>query len=241
MKSLFKTFVILGALLLPVSAQQGDGYGFLNIANLVPGEDPCEITIGGEKVVNGGLKSGSYTGWFMVQNGSKTVSLTIGELDTASGSIEISEGNGNLIAIFLEPDTRTNSEGRPYPPKIRIKSFPTYGAKGFGLKFVSLCQGENRFQLGPLKLDPKRYDPIEIPKWNGGGFEIKRNGKSIGNIGGSSESGAFYALVGTDGDGEHAIALVNSDQQEVPEYLKKDKRDKPDPSETASEDPTQDP
>ncbi len=236
----FLAFIILA--LLPLAAQQGDGYGFLNITNLIPGETPCEISIGGEEVVKGGLGSGAHTGWFMVGNGSKTLTISMAGLDPASGSIEITEGAGNLVGIFLEPDKRRKPDGKPYPPKLRIKSFPTYESKGFGLKFVSLCPGDNRFKLGPLNLDPKRFAPVEIPKWNGSGFEVFCNGDSIGNAGGSSESGAFYLLVGTDSKGGYVSALVNSDRQEVPEYLKKNKtKPEPESSGPLTENPTTQP
>lgn len=223
MKNHFKVLALLSALLAPLSAQEGDGYGFLNIANLIPADDPCEIMIGGETLVPDGLKPGEYTGWFMVKKGSKNITISLGEMDAAAGNITLVEGQGNLIAIYLEPDDRVKPDGRPFPPKIRIRSFPTYESKGFGLKFVSFYPGENRFQLGPLKLDPEPFKPLEIPKWNGGGFEISRNGSSVSKVGGSSEGGAFYLLVGTDLKDGHTAVLVSSNHQEVPEYLKEKK------------------
>jgi len=240
MKNLFKFLGIFCALAIPVSAQEGDGYGFLNIANLIPGDVPCEIQIGGKDLVPDGLKAGTYTGWFMAKTGSKSMTVSMGELASASGNIQLVEGQGNLVGIFLEPDTRRNSEGRLYPPKIRIKSFPTYETKGYGLKFVSLCPGENRFQLGSLKLDPKTFTPVEIPKWNGGGFEIFRNGDSIGKVSGSTESGAFYLLVGAGVEGEFASVIVSANKQEVPEYLKPEKT-KREPAATTSEKPDPNP
>lgn len=236
MRTPFKIFAIVSALLLPLSAQEGEGYGFLNIANLIPGDIPCEITIGGEILKDDGLKSGKYTGWFMVRNGSKNLKVSLGELESASGSITITEGKGNLIGIYLEPDPRRDSEGRPNPPRIRIKSFPTYETSGFGLKFVSLYPEQSRFQLGPLKIDAKPFEPVEIPKWNGSGFEITHNGESAGRISGSSEGGAFYLLAGADQQGGKAAVLVSADNQEVPEYLRKDKR-KPEESGATAETP----
>lgn len=233
MRNLSKSLTTLFLLCLPLSAQTGDGYGFLNIANLIPGTEKCGITIGGEILVPDGLKSGTYTGWFMVKPGSKSMSISLGELDEAKGSIEINEGLGNLVGIYLEPDKRLDDEGKPYPPKIRIKSFPTYDARGFGLKFVSLFPEESRFQLGSLKFEAASFKPVKIPKWNGGGFEIMHGGKSIGKSAGVSESGAFYLLIGTDRDGSFASVLVSSNPQEVPEYLKPKKKEPESPPVTS--------
>lgn len=234
MKKLSKALASLALLTLQLSAQEGDGYGFLNIANLIPGNEACEITIGGETLVPDGLESSSYTGWFMVRPGAKTLTVNLGELDKASGAIQIVEGAGNLIGIYLEPNKRLDSEGKPLPPKIRIKSFPTYDSRGFALKFVSLFPAESRFQLGSLKFEAEPFKPVEIPKWNGGGFEILQEGKSIGKASGSSESGSFYLLIGTDNKGAYASVLVSSNHQEVPGYLKP-KKEEPKAPATASE------
>jgi hypothetical protein len=240
MKNLFKSLALLSALITPLSAQtEGVGYGFLNIANLIPGTDSCQISIGGEVLVPDGLKASSYTGWFMVKPGSKSIKITVGELDTASGTVQIIEGIGNLVGIFLEPDKRVDSEGKPFPPKIRIKSFPTYNPRGYGLKFVSLCPDEGRFQLGNLKFDAEPLKPVDIPKWNGSGFEILRSGESIGKAAGSPESGAFYLLVGTDSEGAYSTVLVSTNPQEVPDYLKpdnaEDKKETTSPEQTTAE------
>ncbi|MEP2776772.1 MAG: hypothetical protein ABJQ29_11290 [Luteolibacter sp.] len=223
MKNLISLIAASSVLLLPASAQEGEGYGFLNIANLIPGDVPCEISIGGENLVPDGLQSGTYTGWFMVKTGPKDMEVSLNEFQEGSGTIQITEGEGKLIGIYLEPDKRTNSEGRPYPPRIRIRSFPIYETRGYGLKFVSLYPEHTRFQLGPLKIEAKPFDPVEIPNWNGGGFEISSNGKPAGTVTGSSEGGAFYLLVGTDAGGGNAAVLVSANKQEVPAYLRKQK------------------
>lgn len=212
---------MLCALALPLSAQEGEGYAFLNIANLIPGKEPCGINIGGEELRPGGLEGGAYTGWFMVKAGSKTMTITCGELDKASGSLQFVEGVANLVAIYLEPDKRKEPDGTPFPPKLRIKSFPAFDSRGYGLKFISLCPGANRFQIGPMKIDPEPFEAVNIPKWNGGAFEILRGGASIGKVSARSESGAFYLLVGTDHEDSYTSVLVSSNKQEVPEYLRK--------------------
>lgn len=221
MKNLFKTITLLFALAAPLTAQEGEGYGFLNIANLIPANEPCEIKIGGEVLVPDGLAGGEYTGWFMVGKGTKSITITRGENKPASGSITIEEGLGNLIAIFLEQDKKLQPDGKPSPPVMKIRSFPTYKATGYDLKLVSFYPDESRVQLGPLKLDPEPYKAVEIPKWNGSGFAISRNGESVGDVRGTSESGAFYLLLGTDLAGKHTAVLVSANHQEVPEYLRK--------------------
>ena len=228
MKNLCRIFLALFLSAFRVSGQEGDGWGFVNIANLIPSTEPCEISIGGETVVPDGLKGGDYTGWFMVKKGSKSLKISLGELDEAKGNIDIVEGAGNLIGIYLEPSKRLDKEGKPLPPKIRIKSFPTYDSRGFGLRFVSLLPEKSRFQLGSMRIEAEALKPLKVPKWNGGGFEISRGGKPIGTIAKAEENGAFYLLVGTDHQGSFASILVSSNAQEVPEYLKpKNKEEEP--------------
>ena len=231
MKNLISIFALTLAMLLPVSAQEGEGYGFLNIANLVPGDVPCVVKIGGETLVPDGMKGGTYTGWFMCKNGAKTIEISLGELGKESGTIQVTEGDGKLIGIYLEPSKRTNADGKPLPPRLRIRSFPTYESKGFGLKLVSLNPEVCRIHLGSLKIEAKPYEAIEVPKWNGGGFELTCNGKPVGKISSRSEGGAFYLLVGSDPQGRSTSTLVSVNQQEVPEYLRKKKVE---PSRTAA-------
>lgn len=224
MKALSRSFSCLIALIVlaaPLTAQEGEGYGFLNIANLIPAKEPCEIKIGGEVLAPDGLAGGDYTGWFMVAKGTRNITITSEGGKPVTGSLNIEEGRGNLIAIYLEPDKRPQPDGKPSPPVVRIRSYPTYKATGYDLKLVSFHPGENRFQLGPLKLEPEPYKAVEIPKWNGNGFAISRNGESLGDIRGASESGAFYLLLGTDLAGAHTAVLVSANEQEVPEYLRK--------------------
>lgn len=233
MKNLIKLALAFTISLLPVQAQQGEGYGFLNIANLIPGDSPCHIRIGGKVLKPDGMKSGSFTGWFMVKNGAKELEVSWGELGEESGNIEITEGQGNVIAVYLEPSEGRDSDGDPKPPQLRIRSFPIYETRGFGLKFVSLYPEIARFQLGSLKVEAKPFDTIDVPGWNGGGFEILANGEVSGEVYGSSEAGAFYLFVGTDQEGAKASVLLSANKQEVPEYFRKDKA-APDESATAT-------
>ncbi len=231
MKNHCKALLLLLSFLLPLSAQEGDGFGFLNIVNLIPGGTPADVTIAGKILFPGGLKSGSDTGWFMVPVGKKAMTIELEEakeklprIEKTSGEIELLEGVANVIAIYLQPDIRKKPDGTPLPPTIRIRSFPAYDGKGFALKFVSTCPTDNRFQLGSLKIAPKPFETVDIPKWSGADFEVMRNGKSIGKARGSSEQGSYYLFVGSDGKDEYVTAITRSGTQQVPPWRKREKK-----------------
>ncbi|MBC7980725.1 MAG: hypothetical protein H7Y36_09210 [Armatimonadetes bacterium] len=222
MKNLFRNIAFSAFLGLPLGAQEPEKFGFLNIVNLIPHEKSCDIEIGGKQLVPAGLKSGTDTGWFVVPAGKKSISISLTDLDGASGEIELIDNVSSLVAIYLQPDPRRKTDGKPFPPKIRIKSFSAYDTKAFGLKFVSLCPKDNRFQIGPHKLDLKQFQSEDIPNWTGGGFEILHNGKSVGNVPGNQEKGSYYLLVATDHQGKFASVITNCDKQQLPPWMKKD-------------------
>lgn len=224
--------LLLAAFLLATSlhAQEGDGFGFLNIVNLIPGDTPAAVTIDGKELMPGGMKSGDFTGWFVVPIGAKAISIALEKQEEGkphirkeSGSIEVAEGLSTVVAMFLQPDPRVKEDGTPYPPKIRIKSFPAYESRGFGLKFVSMEPADGRFQIGPLNLEAKPLEPIAIPKWSGAGFEVMQDGAVIGKTAGSTEPGSFYLFVGPGVNGEHITILTRADPQETPPWMKKKK------------------
>jgi hypothetical protein len=211
--------------------EEGDGFGFLNIVNLIPGDTPAEVEIGGKKLVPGGMKSGDFTGWFVVPVGSKSLAIAVekpeGEaaaIAKATGEIQVTEGAANVVAMFLQPDPRTKPDGTPLPPRIRIKSFPAYDSRGFGLRFVSMCPEDMRFQIGSLKLDAKPLEPIVIPKWTGAGFEVMHNGKPVGKTAGSTEPGSFYLFTAPGEAGAFITVLTRSDPQVIPPWMKKEKK-----------------
>lgn len=211
-------------------AQEGDGFGFLNIVNLIPGVTPADVTIDDKELMPEGMKSGDFTGWFVVPVGGKTISIALEDQDEkkphirkVSGSIEVSEGLANVVVMFLQPDPRVKEDGTAYPPRIHIKSFPAYESRGFGLKLVSLAPTDQRFQIGPLKLDAKPLEELMIPKWSGAGFEIMQNTKAIGKTAGSTEPGSFYLFVGPGEKGGFITVLTRADPQETPPWMKKKK------------------
>lgn len=230
MKTLFRTLLALSSLILPLSAQEGDGLGFLNIVNLIPGTIPADVTIAGKELMPGGLVAGSATGWFMVPVGGKPITIALEQpedtelpIEKASGQVELVDGVANVVAIFLQPDNRKKKDGTPYPPKIRIRSFPAFEGRGFALTFISTCPQESRFQLGPNRIETKPFESLDIPKWSGAPFDILRNGKTIGHATGSSETGSFYLFVGTNPAGEYVTAFTRAGTQSVPPWMKKDK------------------
>lgn len=235
MKTPCRALLALFCIMLPLSAQEGDGLGFLNIVNLIPGKIPADVTIAGKELMPGGLVPGSTTGWFMVPVGGKPITIALDQpedtempIDKASGQIELVDGVANVIAIFLQPDIRKKKDGTPYPPKIRIRSFPAFDGRGFALKFISTCPEENRFQLGPQRIEAKPFEPLDIPKWSGAPFDVLRNGKAIGHATGSSETGSFYLFVGCNPAGEYVTAFTRAGTQTVPPWMKKDKtKEKP--------------
>lgn len=238
MKNPCKALLAFLFLALPLAAQEGDGFGFLNIVNLIPGDSPADVTIAGKILSPDGLLAGSDTGWFMVPIGKKSMTIDLEQpeetkvrIEKASGEIELLEGLANVVAIYLQPDKRVKPDGTPFPPKIRIRSFPAYDGKGFALRLVSTCPADNRFQIGPRTFDAKPFDTVEIPGWSGAPFDILRNGKVIGKAAGSSEKGSFYVFVGHDGKDGYVTATTRAGTQQVPPWMKKDKK------ETTSPDP----
>ena len=230
MKTPFSALIAVFSLIIPLSAQEGDGLGFLNIVNLIPGKIPADVTIAGKDLMPGGLVAGSATGWFMVPVGGKPITIALEQpedtelpIEKASGQVVLVDGVANVIAISLQPDNRKKKDGTPYPPKIRIRSFPAFDGKGFALTFVSTCPDDTRFQLGPNRIEAKPLGPLEIPKWSGAPFDILRNGKTIGHATGSSEAGSFYLFVGTNPAGEYVTAFTRAGTQTVPPWMKKDK------------------
>lgn len=62
MKTHSKALLAAFLTLLPLAAQdEGDGLGFLNIVNLIPGKIPADVTLAGKDLFPGGLKPGADT------------------------------------------------------------------------------------------------------------------------------------------------------------------------------------
>lgn len=230
MRTLFKAILALSLTLLPVAAQE-DGYGFLNVVNLIPGNLPADVTIAGKTLLPEGLEPGTATGWFMVPVGEAAMAIALNQPEDAepqiqrnSGNITLVDGIANVIVIYLQPDPRTNPDGTPFPPRIMIHSFPAFDGTGFSLRFVSLCPEVKRFQLGPSLMEAKPLEIVKIPNWTGAEFEVNHNGNSIGKVTGSTEVGSFYLFVGTNQAGEYVTVITRSGSQSAPPWMKKEKK-----------------
>lgn len=198
-----------------------DGYGFLNFANVIPGETPCEILVNSTNPAKQGLKSSTHTGWFLFPAGSCSFSVKAEGFEEIKGEMTIEEGIGSLIVIFTEKDPAAETGAKPVPRVLRTKSFPTYQSKGREMRFVSLCEAEHRFQLGALSLEVERFRITPIPSWTGAGFELKKNGQSIGKISTTREKEPFYLFAGSDVEGNYAAVLVFAGKPGVPAWRKK--------------------
>jgi hypothetical protein len=231
MKILHSMLTALAVLATGLRAQEVEVPGFLNILNLIPAKIPAEVHIADKELLPGGMKPGDSTGWFMVPPGEKAMSIRLNQPDDeikppipkANGTIDVISGQGNLVALILEPSKQMRSDGSPFPPRIRIRKFPTYDTRGYGLRFVSVCTTEHRFKIGPLEIDARPFEPVDIPKWTGLGFPIMHHGKVIGKTAGSSEPDSFYLFVGENGEGGFLTSMIRAGNQQAPPWLQHQK------------------
>lgn len=221
MKSLFKISTLLGWLMLPLIASESENYGFLNVVNLIPSPSTCEIKLAEKILVPDGLKSAAETGWFMVPVGSQAISINHPDHKKFSSNISIIKGTSNLIIIYLQSSERLQSDGKPFPPRIRIASIPAYESKGFALKAVSTFPNTNHFQLARETIELQFLKVTDVPKWTGGGFQIQHNGKFIGEVARGRERASYMLLLSTDHQGKHLTTIVNADPQKLPPWMQK--------------------
>jgi len=220
-------YLILAVLgLSPLGAQTDVEQGFLNIANLAPSDKPCKITIAGKDLVPGGLKSIESTGWFIVPVGEHPMVLEIEGHKKASGVITVSPNLSSLYVVFFQQiGEKTDKEGKEIPPQVRIKKCEAFEeSKGHLLKAMSVCPDEERFDIGPHVLRLKLFGTEEVAGWNGGAFSVKHGNDVIGSCSGSAEKGSYLLLMGTDQKGKYASLLVRNEKQELPPWMKKEKK-----------------
>lgn len=222
---LFRALILCLTLCAVSFLQAQEEQGFLNIANLVPGDKPCQIQIAGKELVPGGMKSIESTGWFIVPAGEHKMSLAVEGYKTAAGSITVSPGVSTLYVVFLQQiGDKVDKKGEPNPPQLRIKKCePFEETKGHYLKAMSFCPDEERFDLGPNVLRMKLFGTQEISNWNGGAFSVKHGNNIIGSCSGAQEKGSYYLLIGTDHRKNFASLLVRNEKQELPPWMKKTK------------------
>jgi len=225
MKFLINVTALLAGLMFHLHAAESERYGFMNVVNMIPSASTCEINLAGKILVPDGLKSAAETGWFMVPIGSQAISIKHPDHKKFSSNISVIEGASNLIVIYLQSSERLQTDGNPFPPRIRIVSVPAYESKGFTLRAVSMLAGTNRFQFAREIIELEFSKVTEIPKWTGGGFHIQHQGKAVGAVSGARDRGSYLLLLGTDHQGNCLAALVNADIQKLPPWMREGSRE----------------
>ena len=215
---------LLIALLAPLSAQEGE-FGFLNIANMIPSDKSCAITIGGKELVPGGLKAVSSTGWFIVPKGDHSMTLEVEGYKSVSGTIKIETNISTLYVAFLQQiGAVKDADGKENPPQVRIKRCEAVAEqKGHYLRAMSFCPLPETFQIGPHSVALELFGHQEISNWNGGAFQVTRGTQSIGSCAGAQEKGSYYLLIGTDHKSTYSTLMVRGEKQELPPWMKQKK------------------
>lgn len=193
------------------------------MVNLIPGGGHCTVLIDTHDLMPGGLKSGTDSGWFSMPKKNVSIEIESEGAENASGTIELTPGTSQVVAIFLQPNPRKGTSENPALPLIRIKRFPSFdGSAGHSLKLASTCALETRFVIAKKSFNLVQFKPVEIPGWTGSGFKIERDGKTIGTVGDPNDKGSYYLLLGNHGD-QYVTALVLANTQKHPEpYLESD-------------------
>ncbi|MFU8892220.1 MAG: hypothetical protein ACNA8L_01200 [Luteolibacter sp.] len=214
--------------LLPATSQEEEGHGFLNVVNLIPGTASVDVTIAGKTLLPNGLEPGSATGWFMVPAGDHTMSIALDQPEDAeprirriSGQIPLVDGVSNVIVIYLHPSPSVRQDGTPFPPIIRIRSFPAFDGRGYAMKVISTCAEIQRFQIGPNLVEATPLEAVEISNWAGGAFDIVHNGQVIGKADASTEPGSFFLFVGNHPAGGFVTVLTRAGTQSAPPWMRK--------------------
>lgn len=221
MKFLIKLSALFAWLMLPLSAAEIQRYGFLNVVNMISSATSCEVNLAGKVLVPDGLKPAAETGWFMVPIGSQTVSIDHPDHKKFSSNIPITEGISSLIVIYLQFDERLDSDGKPFPPRIRLAAVGAYESTGFALKAMSMFPETNQFQFARETIELDFLKPADVPRWTGGGFQVKHHNQIIGEVARGRERASFLLLLSTDHQGKNLTTIVNADPQKLPPWMQK--------------------
>lgn len=221
MKYLISISILLAWLIGSLCADETQRYGFLNVVNMIPSATPCEIDIAGKKLVPDGLKQAAETGWFMVPIGSSSISIVHPEYRKHRSNITIAEGGSNLIVIYLQASGKMKEDGELESSQIRFATVGAYQSTGFALKAVSMLPETSRFQLARETVELDFLKVTEIPKWNGGGFQIRYDAKNIGEVARGRDRASYMLLLSADHKGGYLTAIVNADPQKLPPWMQK--------------------
>ncbi len=219
MKFLSNISVILACLATSLSAVETQRYGFLNVVNMIPSATSCEINLAGKTLVPDGLKSAKETGWFLVPIGSHKITIDHADHKKFSSNIAITEGVSNLLVIHLHVSERLSANGKPLPPQIRFATVGAYESTGFALKAMSMIPETNRFQLARETIELEFLKPTDVPRWTGGGFQIKHHNQIIGEVTRGRERASYLLLLSTDHQEKNLTTIVNADPQKLPPWM----------------------
>ncbi len=200
-------------------AQDKQSHGFLNVVNLVPSDTVIHITLADKKLVPSGLKAAEQTGWFMIPAGSARLEIGHADYQKHRAPLTIHDGVSQIIVIFLRYADPPKTAKADETPALQITSLPAYASKGHGIKAVSLIQNTQAFQFSKYQLELEYLNISEMPNWTGNTFEIKHNGKKIGEIDRSRERASHYLLLATNGKDKYLTTLVNADVQRLPPWM----------------------
>lgn len=190
--------------------------GIINLVNLIPGNVPCEVSLNGKEMLPGGMKNGAETGWFALPAGQLRISANCANSIPITTSMELVADTSTVIVIYLELALNTNADGKPLPPRIKLRSLPTHQDGKYGLHIISLCPEERIFGFGSLKTKAKPLEPIDITTWAGAELDITYGGKPIGKVRASPQKANYYVFIAQDVDGSFFAAKANSDQLGIP-------------------------
>jgi hypothetical protein len=216
MKTIFSILVIIALCQGRGIAQEQPPRGLINLVNLIPGNVPCNVSLNGKEMLPGGMKSGAETGWFALPAGRLQISAKSGAAIPVTAGMELTENTGTVIAIFIKPSLKTDTEGKPLPPDIQLKGFPTHEGGKHGLRIISLCPEERIFGFGSVKTKALPLEPIVIKAWTGAAFDVSYGGNPIGTVCASPQKANFYVFIAPGTDGSFFAAAANSDQLGIP-------------------------
>lgn len=221
MNILINISLSLVCLMAVANAEENTRYGFLNVVNMIPSTTNIEIQLADKNLVPSGLKPAAETGWFMIPVGTQPISIVHRDHNKSISNISVAEGASSLLVIYLQSSDRTQADGSALPPKISIASIPAYEPTGSSLKALSMLPATHHFQLARENIELEFLKAIDVPNWTGGEFQIRHNGKVIGQAGRSRERASYMLLVAGDHQGKYLTTVVSADPQKLPPWMQK--------------------
>ncbi|MFD2255413.1 hypothetical protein ACFSSA_01880 [Luteolibacter algae] len=212
MRNLISLIAIILLFGLAANAAAEAGRGMINLVNMIPGNSRCMVKIDGVKLLPDGMMAGAETGWFLLPAGEKNLEFEHEGARDLSVGLTLEEGEGIVLAIYLEFSRQRKKDGKLAAPMIRMKRFPVYDNEESCMKAVSLCKSEKIFEIGGGDFVLQPADIVELPKWAGAGFHIKYKGRAVGEIRHNRQRSNYYVFIAPAGHGNYFAAKANCDQ-----------------------------